>query len=205
MNFTAIDFETANAQRNSVCAVGITRVENGNITDSFSQLIRPEPCKFDLINITVHGIKPEMVAEAPTFAEYWETMLPYLNNQLLIAHNAPFDMSVLRASMKQYGIVSPDMSYACTVRLAKFSYPTLINHKLNTLAHHLEIPLNHHDAGSDAYACAVLALRMAEKRGVDNLQKLVAKEGMYLGKIFSNGYTPFSNRPQKPKFDNTLF
>jgi DNA polymerase III subunit epsilon len=98
MDFVAIDFETANEKRSSACAIGLTTVREGQIVDSFSRLIRPPELRFSFWNSKVHGLTENDVKDSPTFDELWPELLPLLENQIVVAHNASFDISVLRHS-----------------------------------------------------------------------------------------------------------
>jgi len=164
MTFTAIDFETATAARNSACAVGLVTVENGAITDRYYSLIRPPENQYAWHNIQVHGIKPEETADALPFRDLFLTeLLPRIDNQLLVAHNAPFDRSVLTASLVSADL--PSATYAdptrwvCTLRLyrQKGYNPC----RLSDCCAALNIALDHHHALSDAIGCAELYLRSA--------------------------------------------
>jgi DNA polymerase III subunit epsilon len=157
--FTAIDFETANAYRNSACAVGLVRVEGGRVVRRAHTLIRPP---FRLFTFTyLHGIDWAAVRSSPTFAGVWPLMASFFEGvDFVAAHNAPFDASVLRAAAQQYGIALPHLPFKCTVRLARETWglrPTTLRH----VADFLGIPLRHHDAGSDAEACARIVLAAA--------------------------------------------
>ena len=123
MNFVAIDFETANRFWSSACEIGLVVVEDGRVVDTYRRLIRPTPNTFDSGNIRIHNITPAMVAAEPTFAELYDELLPYLADQHLVAHNASFDMGVLRASARLYGLPEPSLTYSCTVQLARKVWP----------------------------------------------------------------------------------
>ena len=147
--------------------IGLCVIEDGQITDARSSLVNPE-CGFDEFNIMLTGITPDAVAGAPCFAELWRRGLgEYLEGAILVAHNAPFDLAVLSKCLAAYGIVwKRTAQYLDTVRLARQAFPGLPNHKLNTLAYSLGLELDHHDAASDALACAGVLLASVE-RGVD--------------------------------------
>jgi len=113
MNFTAIDFETANSSRGSACAVGLGTVEGGRIVRAVQHLIRPDPLYFSPFNISIHGITAEDVANAPSFAELWSELLASISEPL-VAHNASFDISVIRRSLDNAGMDYPDIDYYCT-------------------------------------------------------------------------------------------
>ncbi len=180
MEFTAIDFETANASRTSACAVGICVVRNGQVTECLQRLIRPEPLEFAPMNIAIHGITPADVIDAPAFAEVWQEIRQMVRGPL-IAHNASFDMSVIRRSLEYAGLPCPDWAYYCTLTLAKRIWPDLPTYRLDDLARFLDVPLRHHDAAEDARACAMIALEACRCRGVDTLVQLEKACGIAAG------------------------
>jgi len=155
-SFVAIDFETADHGRDSACAVALVRVDAGQITERAVRLIRPPRSSFVFTHI--HGITWSMVAHEPAFGAVWKELQPLLQGaEFLAAHNAPFDRSVLAACCANAGIQAPTLPWNCTVQLARRQWgirPT----KLPDVCRHLGIPLNHHDAGSDAEACARIIL-----------------------------------------------
>ena len=156
--YIAFDVETPNYANNRMSAIGVAVIENGEIADEFYTLVNPE-AHFDPFNIELTGITPELVADAPTFPELWTELEPLVDSGLLVAHNAPFDMSVLAKCLRYYGIRwHPRVEYACTCRMGKRLLPQLPNHKLNTLCDYLEISLDHHHAGSDSRACGEILL-----------------------------------------------
>jgi DNA polymerase-3 subunit epsilon len=155
----ALDFETANADRSSVCAIGLTLVMDGEIK-TWSKLVRPPTMVFDPICVAVHGITPEMVASEPTFKLIFEEtfMGTWLEpGHLLWAHNAGFERSCLQALSQVYGM-QLTLAVGCTKTLWHRQNPTLENHRLNTICDLVGFPLTHHDAGSDAEGCAEIAL-----------------------------------------------
>ncbi len=164
--YIAFDVETPNSRNDRMSAVGIAVVENGVITETFSTLVNPETY-FDRFNIALTGITPEAAAEAPTFGELWPVLEGYLSSGLLIAHNAPFDMGVLAKCIRAYSIDWYDsVDYACTVRMGRRCYPSLPDHRLNTMCACLHIELDHHRADSDSRACAELLIDYMA-RGMD--------------------------------------
>lgn len=157
--FVAFDVETPNHRNDRMSAIGIAVVENGTVKEEFSSLIDPET-EFDRFNMQLTGITPEAVEDAPTFRELWPVLEGYLSSGLLIAHNAPFDMSVLAKCLRAYEIDwRRTAEYACTVRMGRACYPYLPNHRLDTMCSYLGIGLDHHRAGSDSRACAELMIR----------------------------------------------
>ncbi|MGQ1909922.1 exonuclease domain-containing protein [Marinifilum sp. RC60d5] len=188
MNFTAIDFETANAKRNSACSLGLVRVENGKIIESKDWLISPPDMYFHPINVSIHGIREKDVENKPSFNYIWEEIEKYIEGNIVIAHNASFDISVLRACMETYGIPLPEFDYLCTVQISKNIWPGMPNHKLNTLAHLFDISLKHHDALEDTLACAKIALKACQTTNSKNLNELAKQLKIAPGKVFSDGY-----------------
>lgn len=173
MNLVAIDFETANYRQNSACAVGLAVVRGGKVAETFASLIRPPELHFRADFVEIHGITPEQVADAPTFADVWPGLLGLIGDGPLAAHNSQFDMGVLRACLDTNGITHPAVACLCTVRLARQVLPQLANHRLDTLAAHFAIPLDHHNAASDAVACAHLAVRLACLARPGTIQRLM--------------------------------
>ncbi|MEE0409874.1 MAG: 3'-5' exonuclease [Clostridia bacterium] len=172
MDFTAIDFETASSERTSVCSLGWCVVENGVITDRKEILIKPDPFKFNEYNTKINGITPEMVWDKPTFDKYWDMLRPYIENRMVIAHNASFDIHVLCSTLEHFGIEIPAFDYMCTVQLSQKAYPELPSHKLNNLAEALGIVFNHHRAYDDAYACAAAFLHIAEDYALESFEDI---------------------------------
>ena len=154
-DFCAIDFETACGCKASACAVALVRVRNHAITDTFSSLIRPpEGMEIASFNYGIHGISNDDVREAPTFGELWPRIAEFVGEDYLVAHSAAFDRGVLRAAMDHYGIEDDIPLFECTVIHSRKRWPFLRNHKLDTVSEYLGIGLRHHQALSDALACA---------------------------------------------------
>ncbi len=187
MKFTAIDFETANSSRSSACAVGLSLVEDGKIVDRVHQLIRPNPLDFDPVNVSIHGITKADVADAPSFAEFWPDLMQKVTGPL-VAHNASFDMSVLRHVLDQSGIPYPAADYFCTRVIAKLTWPEHPTFALSYLAQLLDISFQHHDAAEDARACALVALYACRAHGVGSLYDLQHVCGLRVGSLHVGGY-----------------
>lgn len=188
MNFTAIDFETANGQRNSACSLGLVRVENGVIVESKDWLISPPEMYFHPMNVSIHGITEEDVRNEPSFNFIWEEVENYLHGEMVIAHNASFDVSVLRACLETYGICFPVFDYMCTVQISRNIWPNMPNHKLNTMANLFNIPLRHHDALEDTLACAKIAIKACVIMNKTSLADLADELRIAPGKLNKNGY-----------------
>ena len=154
--YVAFDVETPNSRNDRMSAIGVVVVENGEQTTSFYSLINPEE-PFDSFNIQLTGITPRMVQNQPTFPVVWELLRPLLEKGILCAHNAPFDLGVLSKCLRDYGIEwKPSAEYVCTCQIGRCLLPAAPNHRLNTLAELLDLPLQHHNALSDTRACAGL-------------------------------------------------
>ena len=102
MNFAAIDFETANECRSSVCSVGIVIVKKGKIVDRFYSLINPEPGYYKWFCSNVHGLTEADTENAPVFSKVWEQIAPKIEGLPLVAHNACFDEGCLKAAFQVY-------------------------------------------------------------------------------------------------------
>ncbi len=154
--FAAIDFETADYGPDSACAVALVRVEGSRIVARHHFFIRPPRQRF--VFSYLHGITWEMVAREPTFGELWPKLKPLLEGaRFLSAHNASFDRGVLECCCAAHGLEPPGIPFLCTVTLARRSwrlYPT----KLPDVCNFLGIPLDHHNAASDAEACARIVI-----------------------------------------------
>lgn len=178
LDFVAIDFETANNEWGSACAVGLTVIRGGRIADSYYTLLNPH-CAFSPQCIRIHGIREADVADAPTFPEIWGEMLRHIGSLPLIAHNASFDMSVLERLFSLWHVDPVTIRYACTVRLSRALCPEAPSHRLPDVCAYLRLPrFAHHNAADDACACARICLSLARLTGADSLDELLAAAGM---------------------------
>lgn len=156
-NFVAVDFETADYWRDSACAVGAVLVRNGRIAERCYRLIRPPRRQFTFTHI--HGLTWNDVRDSPTFREMWPDLRKLIKRAgFLVAHNAPFDKGVLHACCDAAGIARPKREFRCTVQMARAKW-SLPSAKLPAVCEHLRIPLVHHNALSDAEACAKIAIK----------------------------------------------
>ena len=149
--FTALDFETASSYSNSICQVGLVRMENGILVKEINILVQPPDNYYWSRFTDIHGITAKDTANALTFAQVWCQIAPYIENQNVIAHNGfGFDFPVLAKTLEYYNLQTPNYNKFCTYRIYKSN--------LANLCKQHNIALNHHDALSDARACAVLYL-----------------------------------------------
>lgn len=181
--WVAIDFETATREANSACALGIAVVSGGRVERTDSWLIQPPFNEYEYRNSLIHGLTAEDTALAPDFAEVWWEVEPLLAAGPLLAHNAPFDIRVLRALIASYELTTPAYEYVCTVALARRAFPDLRRHTLDAMCDHCGIRLTHHDAASDAAACAQLALTCAETAGARTIAQAVDLLGVNVGRL----------------------
>ena len=162
-SFVAIDFETANYSRVSICAAGLAVFENGLLTESLHWLVRPPKGHgwFRQNFIECHGLTHLDVLDAPEFSAISLEILTRLTRtDLVVAHNAVFDIEHLRATLDHFGLPRPDFDYICTCQLARRVWPELENHQLSTLTAHIGHDFNHHHAQADAEAAGHVLLAM---------------------------------------------
>ncbi|WP_040815965.1 exonuclease domain-containing protein [Nocardia concava] len=174
LSFAAIDVETANSARGSICAVGVTVVRDGRREATASWLCRP-PAGLDFFNwhnIRVHGISAAMVADQPCFGERFPEVVATVGDLPLIAHNAGFDSGAIREACVRSGIQAPAWDFSCSLSLAR-RHLNLDSYRLPHVAAALGIDFtNHHDAAADAAAAADIVIALAERSGVDSLAAL---------------------------------
>lgn len=152
-NFVALDVETATGKRSSICQIGLAIVEDGQLIDTVSILVRPPYNEYNYWNIKIHGIEPPDTRNEPEFPEVWQKIYPLIKGKRLVAHNAPFDKGCLEHSLRFYNMEVPRFDFACTYRMTK--------QKLNLACETYGVQLlNHHDACADAKACAELFLKV---------------------------------------------
>lgn len=188
MNFVALDFETANHRRDSVCEMGIAVVEDGRITETRSWRIRPKHNWFHHGNIRVHGITAEDVAHQPEFDVTWQEAKLYFEHANIVAHNASFDLSCLRHVLTQYDLAFPSLSYACSLQVARRAWQGFRSYGLSALSQRFNIDLNHHAAESDAIACAHILLRACQEHTVADFPEIGPVFNLRMGRLYCGGY-----------------
>jgi DNA polymerase-3 subunit epsilon len=161
-DFAAIDFETANGHRSSVCSVGVVIVRDNQVVESIYRLIRPTPNYYAYFCIEVHGMTYYDTINAADFPAVWLEIAPKIAGLPLVAHNSSFDEGCLRAAHEAYGIAYPNYTFYCTCRASRRVFGDILpDHQLHTVAAHCGYDLkNHHHALADAEACAWIAKKI---------------------------------------------
>ncbi len=184
LDFTAIDFETANNHAASACSVGLVKVRDGRVVDKTGWLIRP-PFGFDDMlewNTRIHGITAADIVDAPRWADQVDALLAYVDGDTLVAHNAGFDMGVLTAAQQASGLEVPSLSYVCSLRVARKTYH-LDSYRLPVAAMAAGFEdFAHHDALADAEACAAIIVHAAKRHEVAELADLARACGTAVGR-----------------------
>jgi DNA polymerase-3 subunit epsilon len=200
VRFAAIDFETANSFIGSICAIGLAIVEDGCIVSRKYWLVKPHKKYnyFHPFNVTIHGITKDMVKDSDEFNTIYENeLLPLLQDRIVIAHNAAFDMSALRHVLDVYGIDYPQIQYLCTYKAALKTWDHLENYKLDTVSRFLNFQFKHHNAEEDALACANILITILSKNRSNDIGQLSDNIGLKIGQLYSGGYSPCSVRSGK--------
>lgn len=156
--YIVFDVETPNHLNNRMSAIGVSVVEDGEIQSSFFSYVDPEQ-EFDWFNTQLTGIDESTVADAPTFGELWPALEPLFSSGVLVAHNASFDLGVLKKCLDAYGVDwKSAVPFCCTVQIGRRLLPGM-SHKLDSLCAYYGLALNHHRADSDSTAAAEILLR----------------------------------------------
>ncbi|MFT4245276.1 MAG: exonuclease domain-containing protein [Micrococcaceae bacterium] len=182
LNFTAIDFETANGFKGSACSIGLVKVHDSEIVDEAHYLIKPPVGydNFEDINVKIHGIRPADVANAPTFGELFPEIGGFIGEDVIAAHYARFDSGVMRAALEANKTASPSFDFMCSVKLARTAYQ-LPSYSLPVAAEAAGAPLiNHHDALEDARASALIVTDVAKRKNATDVNDLMAKTKLSL-------------------------
>lgn len=197
-NFVALDLETANAYRGSICQIGITEVIDGKVQPSKSWLVKPKGNMYDGFNIAIHGITPEDTKDSPSFPEVWKEVYPYLKGNIVVAHNTSFDMYALRDAFDDSNIEYPTFDYFCTLRIARYIVKGCYSYSLDIVLDHLGIAFDgHHKADNDSRGCAELLLKCLEIDG-SNLEELEDKYHFHRGKFAPNTFIAHLAIKDKP-------
>ncbi|MBB5633793.1 DNA polymerase-3 subunit epsilon [Cryobacterium mesophilum] len=185
LDFTAIDFETANSHNASACSVGMVKVRDGKVVDKSGWLIRP-PLGYDAFNewnTRIHGIMAPDVENAPLWSEQLPDLVAFAAGDVLVAHNAGFDMGVITAACAASFVDCPDFSYLCSLQVARRTY-NLDSYRLPVAAMAAGFEdFHHHNALADAEACAAIIVHAANRHDAIDLPHLATITGQRLGAI----------------------
>jgi len=206
MKVVCIDFETANEFRGSICSVGIATIIDGHFHETEEFLIKPHSRYdyFDPFNVSIHGITKSATRNALEINQLLPQIIPLLENAVVIAHNAAFDMSAMRYALQLYNIPFPVFDYMCTCKIANQVWKDLENYKLDTLCRHLKHEFKHHNAKEDAIAAGKILLAAMSRINVADPYDLAKAINLKTGKMYPDRYTPCSLKgPSKKKKDNT--
>lgn len=185
LDFTAIDFETANSSTASACAVGLARVRDGRVVARAGWLIQPPPGhdQFFAFNTGIHGIRADDVAGAKTWTQQLDDLTAFAGADVLVAHNAGFDMTVMRLACEATGQPVPPYRYVCSLQVARKAYD-LPSYRLPSAAAEAGFTgFSHHDAADDALACAHIAIDAARRASASDIVGLAAGYGLRVGRI----------------------
>jgi DNA polymerase-3 subunit epsilon len=189
MDFLALDFETATTQPDSPCELGIAVVRGGVVREVRNWLIKPPQWPyFSPYNIAVHGITPQDVAGAPRWNDIWQEVAELLHEQVVVAHNAAFDMSVLRSTLASHGLAHPTFQYFCSVSMCRKVWPGRTSYGLRSMCDMHDIRFKHHRAGNDAEATAELVLRATDQRPSFDITQFLIDSKVKIGAFYPEGH-----------------
>ena len=185
LDFTAIDFETANNSAASACSVGLVKVRDGRVVDSAYWLIKP-PLGYDAFlewNVRIHGIMQVDVADALLWSEQLPDLIAFAENDHMVAHNAGFDMGVIAAASAASFVPSPSYDYLCSLQVARKTYH-LDSYRLPVAAMAAGFEdFTHHNALADAQACAAIIVHAAGRHGASDIAELAELTGSRMGHL----------------------
>jgi len=194
IDFVSIDFETANEKRASVCAVALILFEDGKITKELEWIVSPPQHLnyFNPYNVQIHGINESDIIGKPEFNKVWHEIYQLINHRILVAHNASFDISVLRQLLDCYDLDYPSIKFICTCSVARKTWDKQINYTLKNIGNNLGYIFNHHDAYDDARICGQIFLDACKYHCCDSIADLAKKIGLKKGILSCNKYRPCS-------------
>ncbi len=185
LDFTAIDFETANNSPASACSVGLVKVRDGRVVDTAYWLIKP-PLGYDSFqewNVRIHGIMAADVTDALLWSEQLPDLVSFAENDVLVAHNASFDMGVIAAASAASFVPSPTYDYLCSLHVARKTYH-LDSYKLPSAALAAGFDdFQHHNALADSEACAAIMIHAAERHGASDISELAEAVGATVKRV----------------------
>ncbi|WP_206912068.1 DNA polymerase III subunit epsilon [Enterococcus sp. DIV0840] len=201
--FIALDVETANDNRHSICSIGLVKFENGLITNEFYSLINPEE-KFDSFNTNIHGIDYDLVKESPSYEILRPNLIEFIGDSPIVCHFAQFDTGAIRDANAKYDLENFEFNYLCTYQLSR-ALLTRLSYKLKNLAKEFNISFQHHDALEDARACGLLLLELAKLNSSMTTEELLEHANYkYLGKVTHSDFSGFRKKANSSSKNLTL-
>lgn len=186
---TVFDIEVLNADSASICAIGLVRLEDFQVTNTYYSLVRPHNLSFDPYRYNVHHIKINDLKKARSFKDIWREILPYFDHQLVCAHDVQGDMACIRAALKRDRLPYPSCQMACSNVLAHLIEPDLEKYNVKDLCEHFHLPLeNAHHALDDALACSRIVTELVKRSGYDSLRAVHKAHSIPFGEMHSNYY-----------------
>ena len=207
LNFCALDVETANDHWGSICQVGVVRFRDGQPVEEVSWLCQP-PAQinhFEDVNVSIHGIRPEDVADSPSVAEVLPQVGDFIGSDVMVAHNAIFDSTALQHAAQATGTAAPQLSIACSLALARNATAAgvlkVANHKLPTVATAVGAgSFKHHDAAADARAAGLIVAGLASAFGyTGSITDLYSSRDFTLGSVTTEQVMPMLRKKTAPK------
>ena len=190
LDYTTIDFETANTRRGSPCSVGLVKVRDGRVVDERYWLMRPPSMTggFAAFNTSIHGITEHDVIGEPTWTDRYPVVMEFIGGDVVVAHNAGFDIGVIREACIFDGLAYPTLDFLCTMVLAR-RILALPSYRLPFVAETLGVPFgDHHDALADARCMAGLVNAMADRAGVTSIHELATAHQVFVGHMEAGAY-----------------
>lgn len=189
--FIVVDIETTglSPKNDEIIEIGAVKVNNFKVIDKFDTFVKPvKSIPYNITKLT--GINNDMVKDAPSSDIAIKMFKEFAADNVLVAHNAKFDISFLRKAAEKCDI---DLTQVIvdTLALTRVLYPGLKNYKLNTITKYLNITLeNHHRASDDAEATAYILIKCLQLMDENDIQTLIDINNRYtMGKNISNLYS----------------
>lgn len=215
MDFVAIDLETANSDRSSICALGMVKVKDNEIVETYYTLINPETC-FDGFNVMIHGIEEKDVVDSPTFENIYNDITSFTNGYNLVAHSTRFDMYAITDCMIKYNLPIWTNNYFCSQRISEVLRRDLASYRLNDLVNQLGLDtFEHHNALEDAKASARILIHFSNNNELETIESFCDKYNFKFGKLNQNGFVKLhrSNATKisldysnvRPKLDSVFY
>lgn len=165
MRFTALDFETANHHRSSICQIGVVSFVDGSVAKTWQRLVNPED-HFDPVNVSIHGITDDAVKHAPTFPELFPDLKDLLTDQVVVCHTG-FDRVSLARAAEKHELPAIECTWLDSSRVVRRTWPAhaYSGYGLASITRELGIDFKHHEAQEDARAAGEVVLRAIAETG----------------------------------------